>query len=585
MDTFLNIEDFNQVCKVIGDQIEDISTLPRDKRVKRIKQMFEFQKVFSTDSVQGVAGILAIDTKVLKPSANSCSSSSPDKHIDTIKQQIVFKLSVEINRTIEHEFFVLKKLNALRSFCPNFVGALGLLPGYVTRSFFEEEEHDYTKNLFEIKKNPVQANYLLLEYVSDITFSHITKYADKATVTGILLGVLCALQVAVNKLNFVHYDLHSGNLLMRKIEEDAYFAYRFENEIVVYPTFGWYPVIIDMGSSYIKGIEERPTRTGIAHYHKGLQSTVFDKIGDLHHFMISACSRLEKREEQPDEFRRHFRLIAGRMMHAFRYGNIWRYNGWKQLPVNLAYYVNEAILKTQPELSDFYKKMRTAVIETMTLGVKLPWKKLTDEDLTKIKHFYYPDVNPAHDTISVLELLLKQSVEDVCHFLHLLDIDPLTKSDINILYALRTLVEHAALLPDHTSNSSAFSVSNDVINNFKNITQTMYPQYSYKMNFNKCFRGCAVMCIVFRHLLQVLNQGNLNQVKEWTEKAEYTKPIEIIRFLQQQTAVRFTYTNETPLYIWDSVKETHTKTTFGALQVPKELQRAQLEKYVFDRLK
>lgn len=578
LNTFLSHSEFQAVCNQVSKYVDEITKLPKDKRIKAIKQIFEFQKIFKTDSVQGLAGIATIDTHI--PLSKALDIHDP--HEETISENIVFKVSIEINRSIEHEYYVLKKLNKLRPYCPNFVGALGMLPAYVPRDFFEDNDHfDISSNIFDVKKNPVQTNYLLLEYVSDMTCRHIWKYAHKGTVTGIILGVLCALQIAQNKLKFVHYDLHSGNILMKRIEDDAYFAYIIDGKVIMYPTFGWYPVMIDMGSSYIEGIEERPTRTTVAHYHRGLQPTVFDPVSDVHHFLLSAVSRLEKADTQSEKFRTHFRILATRMMHNFRHSDIWRYNGWKQLPVNLLHKFNTLINKTKAEICDFYRDVRTPVVETITLGVKLPWKQLSQDELQSMLKYYYPSLTTLSVNDDVLMLLLKHSVEDINHFLNVLDNDSLTKTDTQILYALRALVEHASLIEP---SGTVFDVSKETINVFKQVTQSMFPTYSYKLSFLRSFRGAIVLCKLMCHLYHEFNQENIEKMEYGHTKNDVKKPLDVIDFLQQNTAIRRHYLPHSPIYIWDSDRERHIKTTFDQCKIftTSQVSNKQMEQLVLD---
>lgn len=553
LDTFLSVDEFKRVSARVEDYLEQITKLPREKKIKQIKQIFDFKKLFSTDSVQGMAGIMQIDTGLM---------NNVEDNVEPIMHDIVFKVSIEMNRSIEHEYFVLRKLNALRSYCPNFVATLGLLPAYVTREFFDDE-CNREGNLMDVKTNPVQCNYLLLEYVSDVTFRHVWKFAPKATVTSVMLMVLCALQIAQNKLQFVHYDLHSGNILMRKVEDDAYFAYIIEGDVYVVPTHGWYPVMIDMGSSYVKGIDERPTRTSIAHYHRGLQSTFFDSVSDIHHFLLSALSRLEKADSQTSEFRRHFRVISTRLMHMFRHSNIWRYNGWKQLPCNLIYMFNSLMYKCKPETCEFFTELRSEVVDTLALGVKLPWQELSEQELNHMLRYYYPTLQKINDLDATM-LLVRASIEDINHFLRVFDDDPMTTTDVQVLYALRTLVEHASLMVEE---GNTFVLNQGVLNTFKQVIQPMYSKISYKLDINRSFRGAAVICRVMRHLLCHFNQTNVDLATEWNEKCDVHKPIEAAKFIMQNTGIRRDFLPTTPIYVWDSDRETHHKVTFGELQI------------------
>ena len=536
----MDVSQLSTSCSSMYALLETLAKLSREKRIKKIKSCLEFKKIFNTTSVQGIAGLVD-------------PVSMPD-----IKQ-VVFKLSIEINRTIEHEHYILSKLNALREYCPNFIGTLGMLPAYVNRSFFEEQEHDEDTNIFDAQLNPVETNYLLLEYAGDIAFRHVIKYSSKATVTGVLIGVLCALQIAQNKLNFVHYDLHSDNILMKQIEEDSWFAYVIKGKVVTYPTFGLYPVIIDMGSSHVQGINEHLNRTSICHYHRGLQSNKYDKLNDVHHFLLSALSSLEIEYHQPEEFQQHFRVIATRVMHTFRHFEIWREQGWKELPHDLVHMFNSLVAEAKTEPCKFYRDLRTTVIETLSLGVKLPWVSSTDQDLCILLKYYYSLELPQGGNIE-LELV-KKGMEDIFHFLEMLDEE--TDSDINVLFALRALAEQAGSLKE---TGKTFALTKKTITDFKHSLQTLFPRYTYNtLDISRCFRGALVVTKLLRHLLGSFNAENEEVIEEGTRQTEIKEPIDVIPFLLQNTAIPYKYTPDTLMYIWDSDAQKHHKVSFGVL--------------------
>jgi hypothetical protein len=268
---------------------------------------------------------------------------------------------------------------------------------------------------------------------------------------------------------------------------------------------------------------------------------------------------LEKQDEQSDGFLRHFRMIAGRIMHMFRHGEVWRHKGWKQLPCNLHFLFSEAISKSEPVTCEYFSLFKYEIIECITLGVKLPWTELTEDQLERLHNFYYPSKTSSKR--SYLELLIKNSIEDLCHFLDTLDSDPLTNSDVNIMYTLRALVEHASLIP--INESETFEVPKTTLSNFKIIANAVYPTLNYKLDLQKSFRGASCICIVLQHLLASFNKPNVNTMNEWYGKTQVTKPIDVIKFLQQNTSTRFVFKGADPLYIWDADRKKSIKTTLG----------------------
>ena len=157
-------------------------------------------------------------------------------------------------------------------------------------------------------------------------------------------------------------------------------------------------------------------------------------------------------------------------------------------------------------------------------------------------------------------------MEDINHFLLCLDEDPLTKTDISIIYALRALVEHASLI----NTSEPFNVSKEIMNNFRAITHSIYPNYSAKLDLVRSFRGASCICVLMRHLLLKFNEPNVNLIQEWSELTDIKTAWDIASFIKQNTAIRYSFKAEDPLYIWDCDKERAIKTNFGTINAKSE---------------
>jgi hypothetical protein len=199
----------------------------------------------------------------------------------------------------------------------------------------------------------------------------------------------------------------------------------------------------------------------------------------------------------------------------------------------------------------------------LALGVKLPWQELSEQELNHMLRYYYPTMQK-HGDLDATMMLVRASIEDINHFLRVFDDDPMTKTDVQVFYALRTLVEHASLM---TEEGDTFVVNQGVLNTFKQVIQPMYSKISYKLDINRSFRGAAVICRVMRHLLCHFNQTNVDLATEWNEKCEVHKPIEAAKFIMQNTGIRRDFLPTTPIYVWDSDREAHHKVTFGELQI------------------
>ena len=97
-----------------------------------------------------------------------------------------------------------------------------------------------------IEKSSKFCNYISSDKVSeDVLFSII-----KQTLMGI--------NIAQKYKKFSHYDLHSNNIMIKKCNKNLVFVYKLDedNQFCV-PTFGYYPIIIDFGFSYIENMNDK----------------------------------------------------------------------------------------------------------------------------------------------------------------------------------------------------------------------------------------------------------------------------------------------------------------------------------------
>lgn len=96
-------------------------------------------------------------------------------------------------------------------------------------------------------------SYLILEnVVNSVSLTSFVKQKDilAKDIIVIFIQIINALNVAYNMYGFTHYDLHSGNVLIKKFSSDLAIPYYNNNmEIIGYISTQYVPVIIDYGSS------------------------------------------------------------------------------------------------------------------------------------------------------------------------------------------------------------------------------------------------------------------------------------------------------------------------------------------------
>jgi len=590
-DTFLNPDSFknivykiNKACKTVKD-----NNVP-SRKLEIMRSKFKYINTFETKGVQGIAGLL--------------------EHRDT-GTQVVFKLSIEIDRTIEHENQVTLELNKIRDFCPNFVGNLGCVELPISRTYIyantpedtddeysscsdsrsdsssSEEEEDYDKDeckLFMEDKEFLPTNLLLLEYVSPHSFDDFCKYADKALINSLILGILCSLGTAQKHLKFTHYDLHIDNILIKECEPEAVFMYIIDGNSFVIPTFGFFPVIIDMGLSYCDALQGGTTKTPVEHYDKGLQSSTFDKFNDIHHFLISALYAVEYDEEE-------FYYLSTKMLFFFRHVPILRKKGWKMLPNNILKLSMRHIVKSCRGLSTGYKpkeapkskieELRQKKIEKrnkemniipeephkkklglyelpiwidldrellniLSLGIPLPWKKELEENI--IKRFEDIDSAIQWSFITLLKELQK-----------LYDLEDIFEDTNDLFFVIRelsTLVfENWNLISEDINKDT----SKKLLNDYKRKIIPDFRDTVFRLDWVNTLVSCKYCLNILSVLYSKYMQDNMDLINKSYQNTKFNNVIELIKFYIKNTSIRPVYNDKTIIYVWNADNKTNKK--------------------------
>ncbi len=130
-------------------------------------------------------------------------------------------------------------------------------------------------------------------------------------------------------------------------------------------------------------------------------------------------------------------------------------------------------------------------------------------------------------------------------------------------------------------SSRYYEAPRELITQFKVNIQNLYPQVNVKIDIQAAFRGVFVIRKVLRHMLYSFHDINTTTMESWAEKTEIKKPMDVIKFIRQNTGMRIEFQESTPIYVWNSDKETHTKVAFGELQLPLDVPK----KTLYEKLK
>lgn len=358
---FDNILETRETIRALFHKIkENVSSKKNKDKLRYLRSQLNFVKLFSSDSVQGTAGIVTL------------------KGLDTVP--IVFKISNGVDYAIEHESQVLEDLKDIEFFCPHFMSKYETMDLPISSVFFKDPDPE--KGFMEENSDYFITSVLFTEYISKYTYYHYLMTGNKTIINSLILQILCALHVSQTHSKLTHYDLHLDNILIRSCDENTIHIYDLDdkNSILV-PTYGNIPVLIDMGSSYSKSSSN--LITSIEHYHHGLQSCIFDKFNDLHHLLLATLSCLTEKEKEGDEY---YNNVYYKLMSLFSPIPLWRNKGWKILDYDLVdalmyYLLENCEFVSNKDKKYAFKDYFEDIIESINAVVSIPFTSYTKDEI------------------------------------------------------------------------------------------------------------------------------------------------------------------------------------------------------------
>ena len=155
------------------------------------------------------------------------------------------------NLDILYEYFIGSiGINKLRNLIPNFAYTLAIfkcnpLPIDKSNEIDAEEfcNDDSDDSRFYVVYERIPGMSL------DSFIKHIKTKSDVQRLISYILQIILALQVAQQEIGFVHYDLHTDNIILRKLPEPIVVEYNINNKIYKIETDA-IPTTIDYGFSH-----------------------------------------------------------------------------------------------------------------------------------------------------------------------------------------------------------------------------------------------------------------------------------------------------------------------------------------------
>lgn len=505
--SFLDIKKLEKIQEIIKECKALVDTKKNKGDIlKAVQKYLTFDRVFKSLGVQGITGILK--TK---------------KGNDTM----VFKVSIDLDKTVEHENLVTSELNKLRPFCPHFVGNLGMITLPISNEFINNPSNS---SLFTNSNDYFPCNVMLAEYVSPISLYHVCKYMhhNKSIIISQLIQIIMALIYGQKKCNLTHYDCHLDNVLIRTCEENALFLYKYKGKNILVPTYGLYPVIIDLGSSYVKATEGKPMYTNMQNYHNGLQPTLYDNFNDIHHLLLSVLYYLEEKGYVYD-------FLRTRIMYIFRHVPIMANKGWKQLPHN----VTELIINKITEERKAVKNMRlfatygAEIIDILNGLIILPWAENANTTFDDSIDKFFTECQKIADVKSIgqgdeILYIIRETVELIHKY-----------GEEYKKYPRSTIVNF--------SKEWKTKVSFIVSGNLKEIPKDL--------NFETIFTSSLKIAQTLSSNYYEYIQTHVAVINDTYSKMSIKKPLDIVYMLMQNATPSFKVTKTSKVYVWDSDSE------------------------------
>ena len=215
-------------------------------------------------SIEMVKSWISIKSIIGEPSAVGIAMIAD---LSGSKDLFVVKVpkSTFANDDLIHEWFVgTYGTNKLRKYIPNFAYVYG---GFTCSSPVLDQRNVIT---YCNSHNKLEVNYVIYENISpsislmDYSLKNSLNFTDWLSY---YLQILFALKIAQDLIDFTHYDLHLGNVLLRDISLGSSFhiPYNYKNKIFYVKT-NRVATMIDYGSSHIKHNDKHYGFPGLENY-------------------------------------------------------------------------------------------------------------------------------------------------------------------------------------------------------------------------------------------------------------------------------------------------------------------------------
>jgi len=485
---------------ILSSVKSSVESASYNNKLSVISQRVDFVRSFTTKGVQGVVGFTLIKDMPTTP--------------------LVFKLSTDVNRSVEHEFEIMESFNNMRKYCPHFSRSIGMINIPVSNDFVFDS---YNSSLFSFDDETIPRNVLFMEYVNKLPFFRLCQdCGDKNVIISQILQVMVALEIGQRKRKLTHYDLHTANILMQMCEINSVFVYKIGGKNYFVPTFGFFPMIIDMGISYSENLNGKKMMSNTDNYDHGFQTTEFDRLNDVHHFLLTSFYYIEVDSDAYDS-------MSNKIKFIFRHLPVLRKSGWKMLPNDLCDIIIEQLKDDcryykRYELFDEYCKESLELFNNL---ITLPMKNRTSDKS-------FSDCFPAF-------------MEE---YHKMIDIDDFSEHDV--MFVLREIIACVNMCRELYKSNPDRGVDRFKFLLKESISTVLKDNVFYdKVDYEKFL----ISAIVFGEKLESLYYELIEEHREFIGK-KYKKtvvdsPIDMFLYISKNLTPHFNIDKNTIVYVWD----------------------------------
>lgn len=506
-----------------------VESTPYNNKLSVISQWIDFVRSFTTKGVQGVVGFTVLKKELSK-------------------NPLVFKLSTDINRSVEHEYEIMEYFNDMRKYCPHFSRSIGMINLPVSNDFVFDS---YDSSLFSFDDETIPRNVLFMEYVNKLPFFRLCQDCDdKNIIISQILQVMIALEIGQRKKKLTHYDLHTANILIQMCEQNSVFVYKIGGNNYFVPTYGFFPMIIDMGISYSDNTNGKKMMSNTDNYDHGFQTTEFDRLNDIHHFLLTTFYYIEVDSEAYDS-------MSNKIKFIFRHLPVLRKSGWKMLPNDLCDIVIEKLKDDCRSYKkyDLFNEYDKPSLEIFNNLITLPMKNSTSD-----KNF--SDCFPAF-------------MEEYQKMIHIDDF-----SEHDVMFVLREIItcvnncrELYKTNPDIGVERFKFLVKESISTVLKD--NVLYSGVDYEK--------ILISLIVFGEKLESvyfeLIEEHRELINEKYKRTVVDSPIDMFVYISKNITPHFNIDKNTIVYIWDTDTEKGKRTSCEHLS-EENIKRVNKELYI-----